>query len=53
MKSWKQIWYLVVILILFLLFWKNLVESKDVVYLKKELLKRDNNEKMYVDIKYR
>ena len=53
MKSWKQTWYSAVILTLLLLLWKNSVESKDVVYLKKEPPKRDNNEKTHADTKHR
>lgn len=53
MKSWKQTWYSAVILTLLLLLWKNSVESKDVVYPKKEPPKRDNNEKTYADTKHR
>lgn len=53
MKSWKQTWYSAVILTLLLLLWKNSVESKDVVYSKKEQPKRDNNEKSQADTKLR
>ena len=53
MKSWKQTWYSAVICTLLLLLWKNSVESKDVVYPKKEQPKRDNNEKTHADTKHR
>jgi len=53
MKTWKQTWRSAVILTLLLFLWKNSVESKDVVYPKKEQPKRDNNEKTQADTKHR
>ncbi|XP_020604085.1 proline-rich transmembrane protein 4-like [Orbicella faveolata] len=53
MKTWKQTWYSAVILTLLFFLLKNSVESKDVVYPKKEQPKRDNNEKTHADTKHR
>ena len=53
MKSWKQTWRSAVILTLLLFLWKKSVQSKDVVYPKKEQPKRDNNEKTQADTKHR